>query len=195
LPAVCRVLYARTWDARHGSFDRIRTEISGGAWYKMMKIQRYPATVVVLGVLAGLSVGVCAVALTGCRGKDHQDTVVASVASPGHTSRATILVRQGITDGKVDTRPTTYVVVDKDTGKSAYANGEDFQDSQVAMKATQCGPLELRWTDDRSLKVICQNCGLALSAVSLHAGAVGAVRVEYDGFPERSSWDPGPGGS
>ncbi len=96
-------------------------------------------------------------------------------------------------DGRIDTSPTTYVLVDKDPGKPSSFKDTDFKDSQVAMKATQCGPLELRWMDERSLKVICQNCGLALAAVSQHAGAVGSVRVEYDGFPQRSSWDPGPG--
>ena len=144
--------------------------------------------IVMLSLLAVLSFG-----LSGCRGNDYQDTLVASVANPSHTYRATILLRQGVTDGSVDTTPTTYVLVDKDTGKPRYSSHVEFKDSQIAMKATQCGALQVRWTNDLALTVTCQNCGLALSAATQHAAGVGAIRVEYEGFPERSSWEPGPG--
>jgi hypothetical protein len=131
--------------------------------------------------------------LCGC--KDRQDTVIASVVNPSHTYRATVLVRQYYVDGKVDTSPTTYVLLDKDSGKPDYGNGEDFADSQVVMKPSQCGPLDVQWDDDHLLKVICQKCGLALSAVGQHASGAGSVRIEYEGFPEMSSWETAPGGN
>ena len=130
--------------------------------------------------------------LCGCRGKSHQDTLVASVANPSRTYWATILLRQGVTDGSVDTTPTTYVLVDKSTGKPHYSSYAEFKESQIAMKATQCGALEVQWMSDLALTVICQNCGLALPAAQ-HATGVVAIRVDYEGFPERSSWEPGPG--
>ena len=143
--------------------------------------------IVMLSLLAILSFW-----LTGCRGNDHEDTLVTWMANPSHTFRATVLLRQGVTDGRVDTTPTTYVLVDKDTGKPHYSSHAEFKDSQIALKATQCGALQVRWTNDLALTVICQNCGLALSAAQ-HASGVGRIRVEYEGFPERSSWEPGPG--
>jgi hypothetical protein len=133
------------------------------------------------------------ITLWGCRNNDRQDTVIASAANPSHTWRATVILRQYFVDGKPDTSPTTYVLLDPDSGNPNYANGADFKDSQVALKASQCGALDVRWSQDRVLDVICKNCGLALSAVEEHSTAVGSIRVEYDGFPERSSWDPGPG--
>ena len=132
----------------------------------------------------------CLPFLSGC--KERQDTVIASVANPSHTYRATVLVRQYYVDGKVDTSPTTYVLLDKDSGKSDYGNGAEFTDSQVVMKPSQCGPLDAQWVDDHLLKVICQRCGLALSAVGQHVSDVGSVQIEYDGFPEMSSWETAP---
>src|SRR5580658_8198947 len=88
-------------------------------------------------------------AVCGCRGSDRQDTIVASTANPSHTWRATILMRQGFVDGKVTTSPTTYVLLDKDSGKPNYPNGAEFKDSQVVMKPEQCGPLQLNWVNDR----------------------------------------------
>jgi len=98
-------------------------------------------------------------------------------------------MRQGFVDGKVTTSPTTYVLLDKDSGKPNYPNGVDFTDSQVVMKPEQCGPLQLSWVDDHLLKVNCQNCGLALTAVGRHADTLGPIHIQYDGFPPRSSWE------
>jgi hypothetical protein len=131
-------------------------------------------------------------ALCGCRSHDRQDVLVTSVANPSHTYRATILLRQGFVDGNVETSPTTYVLLDRDSGKPDYPNGVEFRDSQVVMKPDRCGALDLRWTDDHALAVICRNCGLALSAAGPHSGAIGPIRIEYEGFPDRSSWEPGP---
>jgi hypothetical protein len=127
--------------------------------------------------------------LPGCRNNDRQDTVIASVANPSHTYRATILLRQYYVDGKVDTSPTTYVLLDKDLGKADYGNGAEFKDSQVVMKPSQCGPLDVQWENDHLLRVICQKCGLALSAVGQHASGMDSIHIEYDGFPEMSSWE------
>lgn len=132
------------------------------------------------------------IALIGCKGNDRQDTVIATVANPSHTYRATILLRQYFVEGKVAASPTTYVLLDKDSGNSNYGNGVEFKDSQVVMKPSQCGPLGVQWSGDQVLKVICQKCGLALSAVGQHASGIGPIRIEYDGFPEMSSWETGP---
>ena len=141
-------------------------------------------------VIAPLLLAACFV-FCGCRPQDRRDVLVTSVANPSHTYRATILLRQGFVDGNVGTSPTTYVLLDEDSGKPDYPNGVEFRDSQVVMKPDRCGALELRWTEDHALSVICRNCGLALSAVGPHAGAIGPIRIEYEGFPERSSWEPG----
>jgi hypothetical protein len=132
-------------------------------------------------------------ALGGCRNNDRQDTLIASAANPSHTWRATVILRQYFVDGKVDTSPTTYVLLDKDMGKPGYGNGEEFKDSQVVMKPSQCGPLNVRWTDDHLLKVVCEKCGLALTAVGPHSSGADGIRIEYEGFPDRSSWETGPG--
>jgi hypothetical protein len=141
-------------------------------------------------VIAPLLLAACFV-FCGCRSQDRRDVLVTSVANPSHTYRATILLRQGFVDGNVGTSPTTYVLLDEDSGKPDYPNGVEFRDSQVVMKPDRCGALDLRWTEDHALSVICRNCGLALSAVGPHAGAIGPIRIDYEGFPERSSWEPG----
>jgi len=46
--------------------------------------------------------------------------------------------------------------------------------------------LTVHWTDDNALRIICEKCGLALSALGPHARSMGAVRVDYDDFPEMS---------
>lgn len=130
--------------------------------------------------------------LGGCRNNDRQDTVIASAVNPSHTYRATVILRQYFVDGKSDASPTTYVLLDRDTGKPNYANGAEFRDAEIVMKPSQCGPLNVRWEDDRLLKVVCEKCGLALSAVGQHAGGMGAIRIQYEGFPEMSSWESGP---
>jgi hypothetical protein len=132
--------------------------------------------------------------LGGCRGGQRQDTVIASVANASHTYRATVLLREYYVEGHVDGSPTTYVLLDRDTGKPEYEPGEEFKESQVVMKPSQCGPLSLQWEDDTSLKVICEKCGLALSAVGQHASGVGTIQVSYEGFPDMSSWEAGPRG-
>lgn len=143
-----------------------------------------------LNILLFLAVSLFSV--WGCKGSDRADTVIASVANPSHTHRATIILRQYFVDGRPDTSPTTYVLLDKDSGKPDFGNGADFKESQIVMKPSQCGPLNLSWRDDQNLEVICQKCGIALSAVGQHASAVDSVRIEYEGFPELSSWETGP---
>jgi hypothetical protein len=142
-------------------------------------------------ILAG-AVGVFAAALTGCHSDNRQDTLIQSRANPGHTYRATVIIRQYYVDGKFDTSPTTYVLLDPYTAKPEYDNGADFKDSQVVIKPTQCGPLSVEWTDDRTLRVICEKCGISLAAVGAHPSGVGPVRVEYEGFPDMSSWETAP---
>jgi hypothetical protein len=139
-----------------------------------------------------LLLSISSFSICGCRGNDREDTVIASAANPSHTYRATIILRQYFVDGKPDTSPTTYVLLDKDSGKPDYGNGSDFKDSQVVMKPSQCGPLNVRWKDDEDLEIICQKCGLALSAVGQHSSGIGSIRIEYAGFPEMSSWETGP---
>jgi hypothetical protein len=132
--------------------------------------------------------------LWGCRGNQRQDTVIASVANPGHTYRATILLREYFVDGHLDNSPTTYVLLDRDAGQVEYDAGQDFKDSQVVMKPAQCGPLSLSWEDDSTLKITCEKCGIALSAIGEHARGVGAIQVQYAGFPDMSSWESAPRG-
>jgi hypothetical protein len=128
----------------------------------------------------------------GCRSNTHLDTLVQSASNPSHTYRATIILRQYYVDGKFDTSPTTFVILDPYTPKPDYGNGEDFKDSQIVIKPSQCGPLEIEWTDDSTLKVICEKCGISLAAVGEHPSGMGSVRVQYEGFPESSSWETAP---
>jgi hypothetical protein len=134
-------------------------------------------------------------ALCGCKdtkGGQRQDTVLSSVVNPSHVWRATIILRQYLVDGHFDNSPTTYVLMDRDAGKPQYDNGQDFKDSQVVMKSSQCGSLSLQWPDEGTLQVTCEKCGLALSAVQEHTQGMGAIRVVYAGFPAQSSWEAGP---
>jgi len=131
-------------------------------------------------------------ALTGCRSDTRRDTLIESSVNPSHTYRATVILRQYYVDGKFDTSPTTYVLLHPYTAKPEYGNGEDFPQSQVVIQPTQCGALGVEWADDKTLKVICEKCGIALSAVGAHPSGVGAVKVEYQGFPEMSSWEMAP---
>jgi hypothetical protein len=149
-----------------------------------MKLQTCPA--ILLLILSA------SMFLAGCRRNDRQDTVTGSAANPSHTYRATIILRQYYVDGKFDNSPTTYVLVDKDSGSPNYKNGAEFTASQVVMKPSQCGPLNVQWTDDHALKVICEKCGLALSAVGKYASRMDGIRIEYEGFPEMSSWEAAP---
>jgi len=134
-------------------------------------------------------------ALCGCKdtkGGQRQDTMLSSVANPSHTLRATIILRQYLAEGHFDNSPTTYVLMDPDSGRPRYDNGQDFKDSQVVMRSSQCGSLSLQWTDDSALQINCEKCGLALSAVEEHAQGMGAIRVVYAGFPAQSSWEAAP---
>ncbi len=133
--------------------------------------------------------------LAGCKDNQRQDTVIASVANPSHKYRSSIILRQYYVDGKFDTSPTTYVLLDKDAGSAMYENGMEFTDSQVIIKPTQCGPLSLKWTDENALRITCEKCGLALSAVGPHPRAMNTVRIDYEGFPEMSSWETAPRGN
>jgi len=142
---------------------------------------------ILLPVAAGFSL-----ALPGCNRDTRQDTVISSVANPSRTWRATVILRQYYVDGKFDNSPTTYVILDRDSGKPKYDNGTDFKDSQVVMKPSQCGPISVQWADDRTLRVICEKCGIALSAVGEHPSGIGAIRVQYEGFPAMSSWEAAP---
>jgi hypothetical protein len=130
--------------------------------------------------------------LWGCQGSQRQDTVISSVSNPSNTYRATILLREYFVDGHLDNSPTTYVLLDRDSGKPTYEAGQDFKDSQVVMKPSQCGPLSLDWKDDNTLKITCEKCGIALSAIGEHARGVGSIQVDYEGFPDMSSWETAP---
>ena len=143
-------------------------------------------------LIAPMLLALVSISLWGCRDGDRQDTVVASASNPSHTYRATVILRQYFVDGKADTSPTTYVLLSKDSGQAKYDNGENFRNDEIVMQPSQCGPLTVQWTGDHVLKVICEKCGLALSAVGQHASGMGEIRIEYDGFPEKSSWETGP---
>lgn len=136
--------------------------------------------------------GVLGVATTGCYSNTHQDTLIQSRANPSHTYRATVVIRQYYVDGKFDTSPTTFVLLDPYSEKAVLDDSSDFKDFQVVIKPSQCGPLRVEWSDDRTLKIICDKCGIALSAVGQHPSGVGSVRVEYEGFPDMSSWEGAP---
>lgn len=95
-------------------------------------------------------------------------------------------------DGQVNTSPTTYVLLDRNSGSFDYQPGMEFKDSQVVIKPSQCGPLSVKWIDNSALRITCEKCGLALSAVGPHPQGMGAIKIEYDGFPEMSSWETAP---
>ena len=101
--------------------------------------------------------------------------------------------RQYFMDGRQDKAPTMYVLLERADGPPDYENGQDFERSEVVMKPERCGPLTVEWTGDLALRVKCDQCGLALAEAGRHAGTMGPVRVEYSGFPERSSWEGSPG--
>jgi len=142
-------------------------------------------------ILLGLA-GAVAIALLGCHSDTRKDTLIQTTSNPSHTYRASVVIRQYYVDGKFDTSPTTYVLLDPYTAKPVYDNGADFKDSQVVIKPSQCGPLSVEWADDLTLKVSCVKCGIALSAVGVHPSGVGSVRVQYEGFPDLSSWEGAP---
>jgi hypothetical protein len=142
-----------------------------------------------LGLMAAFGMVIC---LIGCKGSERQDTVIASAANPSHTLRATVILRQYYVDGKFDTSPTTYVLLDQDTGKPEFGNGQEFKPSQVVMQPSQCGPLSVDWPEENVLRITCEKCGLALSALGPHASGLGRVRIDYEGFPTLSSWETAP---
>ena len=125
--------------------------------------------------------------LLGCRYGKRLDTVLLSVANPSHTLRTTVLRRQYLLDnGMEDASATTYVLLDKDTGTPSYVNGKEFSASQVVMRPSQSGPLKLEWMNDQKLKIICDQCGLALHSLGNHAEKLGSVQIIYEGFPAKS---------
>ena len=132
-----------------------------------------------------------AMCVAGCRVVQRRDYVVSSVTNLSHTYRATVLVRSYYADLTMNRSPTTYVLLDPNHGGPGYENGMEFEDSQVLMKPTQCGPLALEWVNDGLLKVRCEKCGLSLTSVGRHAEWMDGVRIEYEGFPEVSSWEGG----
>jgi hypothetical protein len=136
--------------------------------------------------------GVTGLPLAGCRGQ-RQDTVLTWAENPSHTWRAAVVQREYFIDGHADDAPVTYVLLDAADGAPNYENGQDFKESQVVMKPSRCGPLSLKWTSDMALTVRCEKCGLALAEAGRHATGMGAIRVEYADFPDRSSWETGPG--
>jgi len=130
--------------------------------------------------------------LSGCHGLESRDALLSTVPSPSHTRRATIIQRQYVIDGKVENSPATYVLLSDDTGEPVYPSGVDFPAAQVVMKPAHCGPLKLTWNGDDDLIIVCDRCGLALAAVGNHANQLGKTKIEYEGFPESSSWETAP---
>jgi hypothetical protein len=157
-----------------------------GNWFNPMKLR---ASLPIPLILMLVSVELCG--FCGCKEGQRQDTVLSSAANPSHTYRATVILRQFYSEGKLNNSPTTYVLLDRDSGAPNYLNGMDFRDSQVVMSPTQCGTLSLQWGGDWVLKIRCEQCGLALSGAGPHAQGMGAIRIEYEGFPETSSWEAG----
>jgi hypothetical protein len=158
----------------------------------LMRFKPKPTVELVKGALLLGAVSLLTAALAGCHPNTRQDTLIQSLANPSRTLRATVILRQYYVDGKLDTSPTTYVLLDPYTAKPDYDNGTEFKDSQVVIKPSQCGPLSLEWVDDGTLKVICEKCGISLAAVGDHPSGVGSVRIQYEGFPEMSSWETAP---
>lgn len=89
----------------------------------------------------------------------------------------------------VGASPTTYVILDKDAGWPHFSNGQDFDVAHVVMRPSQCGTLRLEWTGDQALKIICDQCGLALSSLGEHASKIGQVQIFYENFPAKSFWE------
>jgi len=140
----------------------------------------------------GLVLATFTIALTGCRGPAHRDQLVALVTNPTHTYRASVVLREYEEEGHPANSPITYVLLDQDTNSVSPDLSKDFPDSQVVMKPAQCGPLSLQWTGENDLKVICEKCGMALSAAGPYATGMGKVRIDYEGFPNVSSWETAP---
>lgn len=132
------------------------------------------------------------IVLSGCRGVESRDALLSTVSSPSHTRRATIIQRQYVIDGKVENSPATYVLVSDDTGEPSYPSGVDFPAAEVVMKPAHCGPLKLTWNGDDDLVIVCDRCGLALAAAGEHVNQIGKTKIEYEGFPDSSSWETAP---
>jgi hypothetical protein len=132
-------------------------------------------------------------AMSSCRSLDSRDILMESVANASHTRRATVIVRQFVIDGRVDDNPpVTYVLLGDDQGEPHFPAGEDFPADQVVTKPTHCGRLSLEWNGDDNLQVVCERCGLSISALGQHADQVGLTKIEYVGFPDSSSWETAP---
>jgi hypothetical protein len=130
--------------------------------------------------------------LTGCKGAESRDSVLSTVSNPSHTRRASVIQRQFVIDGRVENSPVTYVLLGDDSGAPNYPSGVDFPASDVVMKPSHCGPLSLTWNGDDNLTVVCMRCGLSLAAAGQHASQLGGTRIEYEGFPDSSSWETAP---
>jgi len=139
------------------------------------------------GVLCAMFV---VVLLSGCRGLESHDVLLQTVANASHTRRATMIQRQYVIDGRVENSPpVTYVLLSDDHGDPSYPSGVDFPADQVVMKPTHCGRLTLEWNGDQDLMIVCESCGLSMAAVGQHADQLGMTKIEYEGFPESSSWE------
>jgi hypothetical protein len=132
------------------------------------------------------------VAFSGCRGLESRDALLSTAENPSHTRRATVIQRQYVIDGRVENSPTTYVLVSEDRGRPDYPSGVEFPSAEVAMSPLHCGPLTLSWKGDDDLVILCDRCGLSLSAAGQHVDQIGRTRIEYEGFPESSSWETAP---
>ena len=140
---------------------------------------------------ASLTIALCVV--TGCRGLDSRDILMESVTNVSHTRRASVIVRQFVIDGRVDDNPpVTYVLLSDDHGEPRYPAGVDFPEDEVVMKPVHCGRLSLEWNGDDNLMIVCERCGLSMSAIGHHAMQMGITKIEYVGFPEASSWETPP---
>jgi len=71
--------------------------------------------------------------LCACRDTIRQDMVIPSAVNSSHAYRATVIQRQYYVDGKFDTSPTTYVILDKYSGTAKYENSLRFKESQIIM--------------------------------------------------------------
>ena len=141
--------------------------------------------------ITSLALAICV--LTGCRGLDSRDILMESVSNVSHTRRATVIVRQFVIDGRVDDNPpVTYVLLGDDQGEPHYPAGVDFPEDEVVMKPVHCGRLSLEWNGDDNLLIVCERCGLSMSAIGHHATQMGITNIEYVGFPDSSSWETPP---
>lgn len=121
----------------------------------------------------------CLEILNGCHKARRIDTITASVLNPAADYRATVLKENYVAALVSD---VTIVYITSGPGQYKKAPQEDFPTSLVAVIMAQCGPLKLKWQDNRTLSVVCVHCGRELSDASRRVDAVGSIRVVYEGF-------------